>query len=254
LCYIKLDIIKTKDRPNFLFNFHFMNKRFEFLKEIIDLLDKYEEEHGEEKLEMLSFTLWLNRYLSQEDHKLNEEKIKVTDESSVLGFEYTMEAKISTLLTNLFKYAKHYTKFALEDTPLSTLDEFGFLASLGYTQNMTKTELSHHNLLEITSGNEIIKRLLKNGFIVEYDDPNDRRSKRVKITTLGLKVLQEAFIKMDKVSRIVAADLDTEEKIQLLNVLNKLDDFHREIHENDWKSDLDELNRKYIKNEILREE
>jgi DNA-binding MarR family transcriptional regulator len=223
-----------------------MNQRYEFLQGLIDLVDRYETENGEQKLDLLSFTLWLNSLLSRQERQISKRKEKVTDVNSVLGYEYTMEAKISTLLTNLFKYAKHYTKFALEDSSLTTLDDFGFLASLGYNENMTKTGLSNHNLLEITSGNEIIKRLLKSGFIEEYDDPDDRRSKRLKITTSGVKVLQDAFKKMDKVSTIVAADLNTEEKIQLLNILNKMDDFHRKIHEKDWKSGLDEINQKYL--------
>lgn len=223
-----------------------MNQRYEFLHELVELLDRYEDENGEQRMDILSFTLWLNSHLGRKEREKSGGKEKVTDVNSVLGFEYTMEAKISTLLTNLFKYAKHYTKYALDDSPLATLDDFGFLASLGYNENMTKTELSHHNLLEITSGNEIIKRLLKSGFIEEYDDPNDRRSKRVKITPLGLKVLHETFIRMDQVSNIVAADLNTEEKIHLLNILNKMDDFHRKIHDNDWKSNLEDINRKYL--------
>ncbi len=113
---------------------------------------------------------------------------------------------------------------------------------------MTKTELCNHNLLEITSGNEIIKRLLKNKLIEEYKDPDDRRSKRVKITDEGKKLLIQSFSKMDKVSRIVAGNLGTEEKIELLTILNKLDDFHKVIHDNDWKSDIDDISQKYLKN------
>lgn len=225
-----------------------MNTRYKLISDLIGLLDQYEDQSGEDKLDLLSFTLWLNEYLDTPKSKSIEDKTntKVTDSTQVLGFDYKMEAKISTLLTSLFKYAKHYTKQALDNTPLVTLDDFGFLASLGYCESMTKTELSNHNLLEITSGNEIIKRLLKNQLIEEYDDPDDRRSKRVKITEKGKILLLSTFSRMDLVSHIVAGNLNTNEKIQLLSVLNKLDDFHRIIHDNDWKSDIVLLVEKYL--------
>lgn len=224
-----------------------MNKRYELLKELVGLMGRFEEESGDEKIDLLSFTLWLNEYLDSKGYQVKTDKGKVTDSPQVLGFDYTMEAKISTLVTGLFKYAKHYTKYALDGSPLVTMDDFGFLASLAYNDSMTKTELCNHNLLEITSGNEIIKRLLKNKLIEEFDDPDDRRSKRVKITEDGKKLLIQTFSKMDKVSRIIAGNLGTEEKIELLTILNKLDDFHKVIHDNDWKSDIEDISQKYLK-------
>ncbi len=223
-----------------------MNRRYDLLKEVIELIGRFEEESAGDKFDLLSFTLWLNAYLDSEGYPVKPGQEKVTDSKQILGFDYTMEAKISTLLTSLFKYAKHYTKYALDGISLVTMDDFGFLASLAYRESMTKTELSNHNLLEITSGNEIIKRLLKNGLIEEYNDPDDRRSKRVKITDDGKELLLTTFAKMDKVSRIVSGNLRTDEKIELLTILNKLDDFHKDIHENDWKSDVDEISRKYL--------
>ena len=223
-----------------------MNRRYDLLKEVIELVGRFEEESAGDKFDVLSFTLWLNAYLDSQGYPVKPGKEKVTDEKQILGFDYTMEAKISTLITALFKYAKHYTKYALDDTPLVTMDDFGFLASLAYRDSMTKTELSNHNLLEITSGNEIIKRLLKNGLIEEYNDPDDRRSKRVKITDKGKKLLLGTFAPMDNVSRIVAGNLRIDEKIELLTLLNKLDNFHKKIHDNDWKSGVEEICHKYL--------
>ncbi|HKI46788.1 MAG TPA: MarR family winged helix-turn-helix transcriptional regulator [Balneolales bacterium] len=223
-----------------------MNRRYDLLKEVIQLIGQFEEESAGDKFDLLSFTLWLNAYLDSQGYPVKPGKEKVTDSKQILGFDYTMEAKISTLLTGLFKYAKHYTKYALDGSPLVTMDDFGFLASLAYRDSMTKTELCNHNLLEITSGSEIIKRLLKNGLIEEYQDPDDKRSKRVKITEEGKKLLMTTFTKMDKVSRIVSGNLRTDEKIELLTILNKLDDFHKDIHNNDWRSDVDEISSKYL--------
>ncbi len=93
-----------------------MNKRYDLLAKVIELMGQFEEESGDDKIDLLSFTLWLNEYLDSKGYQVKTEKRKVTDSPQVLGFDYTMEAKISTLLTGLFKYAKHYTKYALDGT------------------------------------------------------------------------------------------------------------------------------------------
>ncbi len=149
-------------------------------------------------------------------------------------------------ITHLFRYAKHYTKKALENSPLSTLDDFTFLLTLRYQGSMTKSELTSQHLLEITSGIEIIKRLSRQGLITTFDDPNDRRSKQVAITEAGIALLDELLIDMKQVSRLVAGNVTPEEMHFLLPILTKLHHFHGEIHKDHRKSDLQEITDKFL--------
>lgn len=153
---------------------------------------------------------------------------------------------LTILLTFLFRYAKHYTKKALEGSPLSTLDDFTFLLTLKYQGSMTKSELTNQHMLEITSGIEILKRLSKQGFIATFSDPNDGRSKQVAITEQGLEVVDHAMVNMEKVSKIVAGNLGPAELAQLLPLLTHLHGFHAEIYKEDKKSELGEIFDKYL--------
>jgi hypothetical protein len=70
----------------------------------------------------------------------------------------------------MFRFAKQYSKKALENTNLKTIDDFGFLSSLIVAESMTKTELINRHVLEITTGMEIIKRLHTLGFMEELKE------------------------------------------------------------------------------------
>jgi DNA-binding MarR family transcriptional regulator len=217
-----------------------MVQKYQLLKELLPLLEQYESETTIKEPNLMSFSVWLNRHLSYPAHSVSgsEDMDEIPDESS--------ETILTMLISYLNRYAKHYSKKALEDTPLSTIDEFTFLATLSYQESLTKTELIQTHLLEITSGIEIIKRLTKNELLTSFKDPNDRRSKRVKLTPKGREVFKEVMAKMDEVAHILAGDLSSPEREQLLPLLYKMNDFHSVIHRQDRKSDLDEIREKYL--------
>ena len=103
-----------------------------------------------------------------------------------------------------------------------------------------------HNLTETTSGADIIRRLVKSGYIEEFDDEQDKRSRRVKITGKGKQMMFEVFKEMTTTSRIIAGNLNHEEKLYLLYYLNKLENLHKSIYDEDRKSDLQRIAEKYI--------
>ncbi|WP_313185847.1 hypothetical protein [Sphingobacterium siyangense] len=83
-----------------------------------------------------------------------------------------MNTDISTLLVFMYRYAVVYFKKALKEGPINTLDEFSFLIVLMTYPSLSKTELVQKLIMEKTSGIEVIKRLLKNELIEEFDNPN----------------------------------------------------------------------------------
>jgi DNA-binding MarR family transcriptional regulator len=124
------------------------------------------------------------------------------------------------------RYSRFYTKQALVGSKLSTADDFVYLAVLFKYGSMSKTALIQYNIQEKTTGVEVIKRLLKNGFISQSNHETDRRSKQVSISEKGQRELFSVFGKMDKVSQMIGGDLTQNEKILLLGLLKKLNDFH----------------------------
>ncbi|MEO0471451.1 MAG: MarR family winged helix-turn-helix transcriptional regulator [Bacteroidota bacterium] len=216
-----------------------MPGKYELLAELLPLLEEYESANHRTTPKLSTFSIWLSQRLATPRPGLLP---PMREEPA----EEQGETILTMLISYLFRYAKHYTKKALEATPLSTMDEFTFMATLAFQGSMTKTALIQQHLLEITSGIEIIKRLSKQGYLESFNDPNDGRSKRVKITSAGKAVLNETMKEMDRVAHVVAGNLAEDEREQLLPLLHKLNDFHALIHINDRKSDLEMIEQKYL--------
>jgi DNA-binding MarR family transcriptional regulator len=137
---------------------------------------------------------------------------------------------VSILITLLFRYAKTYIKKALRSSNINTADEFSFLITLMTHNHMTKHELIKTQVMEKTSGIEILNRLIKQGFVEQYDDLEDKRRKLLKITPSGRSELIEILPMMNLVSQIVVGDLTKEEQNLLAYLLRKLDCFHNDIY------------------------
>jgi DNA-binding MarR family transcriptional regulator len=193
--------------------------RYEFLRKVMDLVETFEDQHSQP--DIASFTLWLNAQVFPPNIPQADGKPLFT--------EGTLESNIARIVGNLYKFTKQYTKKALQQSPILTLDDFGFLAYVYFRPAMTKSELIKVNLMEISSGTEVIKRLIKSGLAEEFPDEKDSRAKSLRITTEGREVMRAVFREMGKVAQIVAGNLAHEERIQLLSLLTKLDNFHHQL-------------------------
>jgi DNA-binding MarR family transcriptional regulator len=218
------------------------------MKQLLDYLESYEKEVGNGNLKEFSVFL--------KDKVINNEPANGKSEFEPEKFQLYKsfpEIEFSTLLTELFRFAKHYVKKAFEGTSLKTLDEFGFLATLLRKESLLKNELIRTHLLEISSGSEVIKRLVKNGLIKESTDKNDKRAKRVSLTPKGVKEIMNAFGSMHKVSEIIIGNLTSGELTEALFVFNKLKYFHQRIHDQDKNTCLSDLHDKYIEQSVKSE-
>jgi DNA-binding MarR family transcriptional regulator len=157
---------------------------------------------------------------------------------------------ISILIVLMNHYAKWYIKMVLRESHLQTPDEFSFLITLMTYDSLSKSELITKQVMEKTSGSEVIRRLIKRGFIVESADENDKRSIRVSITQSGKEELFRVLPLMSKVTKIVVGNLSSEEIKTLSYLLKKLDYFHNDIYINKRGQPLNDIlsgitNKKY---------
>ena len=217
-----------------------MSENISLIRNLLDHVEQYEKELGNSDIKEFSI------YLSDKLMINNRSEKKEFNKEDFKNYKSYAEVEFSTMLTGLFRYAKHYIKKALVKTSFKTIDEFGFLATLLREENLLKNELINKHLLEISSGSEILKRLIRNGLISEYPDETDRRAKRVTLTKKGRWEIISAFDEMHKVSEIVIGNLTEGELKNALFVFNKLTYFHQHIHEDDKNTSLDDLQRKYI--------
>lgn len=210
------------------------------LIELIDHLDHFEnQQHEDSEVSLNDFLGYLNARSGQDQAPMRQ----------IAGEQETEEQKqkrnapnnISILLVLMYRYVRIYIKKALKESPIQTADEFSFLITLTTFESMTKTELITNQVMEKTSGTEIIKRLLKQGLIREFADPIDKRSVRVAITEQGRSALYAIFPEMNTVAKIVIGDLSEPEIKTLYYLLKKLDFFHNNIFLNKKSKKLDEL-------------
>src|SRR5690606_17511216 len=139
------------------------------------------------------------------------------------------ESIISTLLVHMNRYAKTYSRSAIPGSPFSTQDEFIFLINLKAFGPMTKMELIKKNIQEKPAGMKIINRLINQGWVKQIPSLLDKRSKILELTSKGTETLEAQMENIRRATRIVTGDLTRKEKMQLISILKKLEDFHQPV-------------------------
>lgn len=191
---------------------------YPIIKQILEHLEDFEQlSEGNNETTMANFVDYLSYSIGRP-----ETSVEISDEE-------LLNVTLSQHIAHLYRFAKGYTKIALEGSPLITMDDFLYIGKIMNVGSCTKTELIEYNSHEKTSGMEIIKRLLKNGFISQRDDPNDGRSKQLSVTPAGEQEFFAALRGMQKSANLVCGPLSTVEKLHLTHLLQKLHKFHKPI-------------------------
>ena len=192
-----------------------MNNSLNILQELITFLEKYTQEKSSDPNDLKEFILWLSSYIFDAAH------------SKDTNFdENTLNMELTFLLIMQNKHYKAYTKKALMNSEINTPDSYSFLYHLNFVDSFRKMELINIHLLEPPSGIEILKRLLKKELIEEFEDPDDKRAKRVRITLKGKNEIEQFDPLMQKVYERMASEMSLNEKLHVISYLKKLNDFH----------------------------
>lgn len=206
-------------------------RKNEILTALINHFFSFDAEKGSQ--EEYSFDEFIGYLNAKSDRQ--ELEIRKLSGGKKESFKYEPKSAtrdISILLVLMNRYAKWYIKKVLKDSLLQTPDEFSFLITLMTYDSLHKSELITKQIMEKTSGTEIINRLVKRGMISETADQNDKRSIRVSITDTGRKEILRILPQMTKVTEIVVGNLSNEEINTLSYLLKKLDYFHNNIYLN----------------------
>ncbi len=195
---------------------------FKFIKNLIDQAEAFSKKHPGSS-DMNLFGQWLVEKKSvAAPRSFRMPEMTATE---------TLESVIAKLIIYLNRYARGYSKKALENKKVGSLDEFVFLINLFNAGSATKMELIERSRLEKPTGMEIWRRLLDLGFVVQENSETDKRSKNLTLTQAGHEALFESFEVMNQVVKMLTGNLDDFEKHQLLELLQKLEDFHLPIRQ-----------------------
>lgn len=210
------------------------------IKDAMDLLAEFENAHTPGSISCIeNFKRWIAvNYSNQNTH----------NEPSWEGKENgrTPESVINTLIVHMNRYAKSYSKSAILGSDFSTQEDFIYLINLKAFGEMTKMELIKKNVHEKPAGIQTINRLIAQGWINQTDSETDKRSKVLTISSSGIEALEKQMDKIRKATEIVTGDLTHNEKMELIRLLNKLNDFHQPIYDKN-------IAPEYLLNEVLKE-
>jgi DNA-binding MarR family transcriptional regulator len=206
-------------------------KKSEILTTLINNFFSFDAEKGKpEEYSMDEFIGYLNA--KSDNKELEMREISGKDKDWFKDKYSNTASDISILIVLMSHYAKWYIKKVLIESHLQTPDEFSFLITLMTYESLSKSELITKQVMEKTSGTEVIRRLIKRGLIVESADENDKRSIRVSITKSGREEILRILPRMSEVTKIVVGNLSSEEINTLSYLLKKLDYFHNDIYIN----------------------
>lgn len=157
-----------------------------------------------------------------------------------ISFDPYIPVRIAQQVSILHRYSKFYIKKIIKNSLLQTVDEYTYLASLSHVESLSKTELNTMNVMEKTSGNEIIRRLHKAGLVGEIRDKTDRRSMRVYITEKGRAELTRLIPELQKAAVILSGKITDRQKKELVELQETLCSHHRDMFLNHKEEELDQ--------------
>ncbi|MBE7174793.1 MAG: hypothetical protein INR69_00225 [Mucilaginibacter polytrichastri] len=150
------------------------------------------------------------------------------------------------LVVNMYRYSRHHIRKKLQEHPALNFEEFVFLSNLAEQGCITKSELIQVCVQEKTTGMAVIGRLIAMNLVDIYDDPDDRRKTLIDINQAGRDLLRMYFDEMEEVLPVLAGNLSASEKIQLIQLLSKLNAFHYRIFSEDHDAGALEISKKYL--------
>jgi len=217
-----------------------MEAKYLLIKQLIDKVAEYEMNlSSPDQMNLEGFS----NFISHPADPAYSQKRKISGalEPELQEKGNKQETSIAILVTFIYRYAKLYAKKVLQDSTISTLDDFSYLILLLTHESLSKSELIQKNIHEKTTGMEILKRLINLKLIYQFDDVNDRRSQRVAITAEGRNAIFSILKKLEDVSTLMTGNLTELEKNSLNAILKKLDHFHFDIFMNDRNKSLPEI-------------
>ena len=135
----------------------------------------------------------------------------------------TSEGLLLKMIGRIHKLNMSYANNALENTGVKQVEEFGILLTVQQERNPKKSEVIYANLFELSSGTDMLNRLIKRGLIKEYDDKDDKRSKRIELMPAGEKAIELCIARMRKVAALMTIDLSEDDKQLCIQLLKNIE-------------------------------
>jgi DNA-binding MarR family transcriptional regulator len=194
---------------------------------LIEKWEKYIDQTGNESLE--HFAVWLLDQSRERPHAKTDgpysDIMNYFEENAEKSGSLLSTAQAGFFIGRLYKFVKFYAKNIFSGLPVRTLDEFGILASLDQKEECNKKKLIIDNLIEMSTGIDIVKRLIRLGLINEEVNQEDKRQKLVSLSPKGRDLIRSLYQKMAGLPDVLG-NLGKEERLEIVRMLFDLNHFH----------------------------
>jgi DNA-binding MarR family transcriptional regulator len=136
-----------------------------------------------------------------------------------------------------------YARIALKNTRLPVYENFVFLAVSRALGESRKSDIINFAMIDLSTGSDILNRLIKDGYLKERTDPDDKRSKLISITSSGEKVLHECFKKTIIARRLLLKGLSDEDKKLCIQILEPVEARHSVISVESKNKSIEEIEK-----------
>jgi DNA-binding MarR family transcriptional regulator len=192
---------------------------------VIPLVEKWEVfSSANPKKDMYAFASWL----------LANRKEDVQNKVAYLDEEDRGNAtRVAILITRLQKYLGLYIKPAISRLGFSREHEYNFLYQVSRMDKPTKNSLSKENMVEFSTGRDVIRRLIDRKLLMEKSDPDDKRAMLLTLTSLGKKTLEKSYEQISESFTDFLGDLNSKEQSQLISLLDKMSSYQAKKNKKD---------------------
>lgn len=185
---------------------------------VIPLLNQWEifiEENPKE--DMYAFANWLLAGRQEQ----NKEAVNSDRGDNIGG-----SVQVAILITRLRSYLGMYVKPIVKTLGFTKEHEYNFLYQASRMNKPNKNDLSKENMVEFSTGRDIIRRLVAKKLITEKLDPDDKRASQLHLTTKGKNILKKSFEMISGNFTDFLGDLNIRERDQLVALLTKVNKYH----------------------------
>lgn len=223
-----------------------MNKEsgYETIIKLINFWDEYERTNDVVSFE--AFGVWLSSETKKQAPKEAVKKqTRNEDLPEYLYYKNSLDKRMifSDLISRIARYQEFYIRKFLGALPINTRLEYLFLYTIRLMGTANKTNVINLHLVDFSTGMDIIRRLVSQGFLTESVDNSDKRAKVLQITEEGEKILDEANQKINEEKNMFFSGFQENKWRKLLPVLEEINDFHNHIYLNhNEKNDAELMN------------
>jgi DNA-binding MarR family transcriptional regulator len=137
----------------------------------------------------------------------------------------SQERMLAYLLQRVGRLGRYFGKEPMQKHGLNTIDEFIILNTIFNKPEISKKTLYEECVIELSTGTQIVRRLVEQGFVKEVTNSDDKRVTLLTLTAKGTMLRNKCFDEMLDEVLFKFGAFSKEEKKEFLTLLTKLNEY-----------------------------